>query len=382
MGSVRLNPALQGFRCLRCDAQYPIDDFFEGCSACGEEGHASSVVATYDPGLTDPTQRVALFGAPYLGEGGTPLLPLLDIADSLGMDGVWLKAEGQNPTGSHKDRFSAQLVARAAMLGASRIIAASSGNAGVSLAAYAARAGLACTILTRAGIGGTWSRDIVELGAELMVVATGAERWLRVAEMVRAGQGYPATNYLTPPVGSNPFGLQGYKTVGHELAAELADSPPDAILVPTARGDLLWGIWEGLREAWDGKEVARWPIMVAVEPFVRTAKILDGNADYRGAFPGTSDQSAIASQTVTWQTVHTLRASGGLAIDVNDSDAAAAQVELAHQGIPLERCSAAPLVALRKLRASGILPPNSRAVLLGSSDGRREDPLTSSEETT
>ena len=374
MDGPRLNPSLRGFQCLRCEKEYPVCDLLEGCPACTRQGHASSVVATYDADLVDPVERFALLGAPSLGEGATPLLPLHDVAEALDMECVWLKAEGQNPTGSHKDRFSAQLVARASMLGSPRVLAASSGNAGVSLAAYAARAGLACTILTRAGIDGTWGRDIVELGAELVVVATGEERWVRVAEMTRAGQGYPATNYLIPVVGSNPFGVQGYKAIGHELAADLAETPPDAVLVPTARGDLLWGIWEGLREAWAAKEIARLPILVAVEPFVRAAKILAG-ADYRGSFPGTSNQIAIASSTVAWQTIHTLRASGGVAIDVDDTEAAAAQVELVRMGIPLERCSAAPLVALRKLRASGVLAVGSRAVLVATSDGRREDPL-------
>lgn len=374
MAGPRLNQALQDFRCLRCEASQPIGDYFEGCPACAAQGHASSLVATYDPHLAGPPeQRMPLLGAPYLGEGATPLLPLRGIAEELEMDGVWLKAEGQNPTGSHKDRMSAQVVARAAMLGAPRVLAASTGNAGVSLAAYAAHAGLACTILIRAGLGGTWARDMAELGAELVAVATADERWVRMGEMVRAGDGYPATNYMTPPVGSNPFGVQGYKAVGHELAAALAPSPPDAVLVPTARGDLLWGIWEGWREACGSRQPPP-PKMIAVEPFPRSAKALAG-ADYRGSFPGTTDQVAIASPSVTWQIVHALRASGGLAIDVGDAEAAAAHAELVKLGIALERCAAAPLIALRRLRARGVLPAGSRAVLIATSDGRREDPL-------
>ena len=115
--------------------------------------------------------------------------------------------------------------------------------------------------------------------------------------------------------------------------------------------------------------------MIAIEPFVRAERILSGEEDYRATFPGSTDQAAIAGPTVTWQTVSTLRASGGLAIDVGDAAANAAQVELVNRGIALERCSAAPLAALRKLRAWGVLPRGSRAVLLGSADGRREDPI-------
>ena len=378
MGAARLNPALRGFGCLRCEEVFPVDDYFEGCPACARQGHVASLVATYDA-ASDPFPRLPMLDTPDLGQGGTPLLPLPDVAEELGMEGVWLKAEGQNPTGSHKDRMSPLVVARAQRTGASRVLAASSGNAGVSLAAFAAWAGLDCTILTRTGLGGTWSRDIVDHGAELLVLDTGPERWVRMAEMLAQGEGYPATNYRTPPVGSNPWGVQGYKTLGYELAETLAETPPDVVLVPTARGDLLWGIWEGWCEASVATASPEWrPKMVAVEPFRRAASVLAGG-DYRGTFPGTSAQSAIASTTVTWQTLHTLRASGGLAIEVDDREVADGQVEMARRGISLERCSAGPLVALHKLRARGLLATGSRAVLVATSDGRREDPLPSAE---
>ncbi len=372
----RLNPSLEGFACLRCDDAFPVGDYFEGCPACAKTGHASSLAATYaeTPADSPFEPNLPILGAPWLGEGGTPLLSLEGIARELSMDAVWLKAEGNNPTGSHKDRMAAQLVGRAAMLGHRRVLGASTGNAGVALAAYSARAGLACTIWTQAGLGGTWSRDMRELGADVVEVPTAAERWTLNAEKARAGEGYPATNYRTPTVGSNPYGVQGYKSLGHELALSLAEAPPDVVLVPTARGDLIWGIWEGLREAWARRQISTWPRMVAVEPFVRASKVLDG-ADYRENFPGTTRQYAIASPAVTWQTVHTLRASGGLAMAVGDAGARDAQVELAGQGIPLERCSAAPLIALRRLREEGILDPGSRAVLVATSSGRREDPL-------
>ncbi len=373
MSDVRLNPALRGFRCLRCETDYPIDDYFEGCPACLARGHASSVVATYDRRQAEPATHLPLFGMPTLGEGETPLVPLSELATELELDGLWLKAESQNPTGSHKDRMSAMVVARASMLGWSRILVSSSGNAGVSLAAYAARAGLDCTVLIRIGLKGTWEDDIADLGAEVVVASTSEQRWVWMSEMVREGLGYPATNYRTPPVGSNPFGVQGYKAIGHEIATALADSPPDAVLVPTARGDLLWGIWEGLCEAGAVTRTRRLK-MIVVDPFVRTEKALAGT-DYRDRFPGTSEQASTASTTVTWQTVHTLRASGGLAIAVGDAAAADAQLELFRAGIALERCSAAPLVAVRRLRAAGTLPAGARVVLVGTADGRREDLL-------
>lgn len=85
---------------------------------------------------------------PTLGEGGTPLVSLPILAERLQVQGLWVKNEGQNPTGSHKDRLSPLVVARALELGRTTVVAASSGNQGVSLALYAAAAGLECEIVT------------------------------------------------------------------------------------------------------------------------------------------------------------------------------------------------------------------------------------------
>ena len=71
---------------------------------------------------------------------------------------------------------------------------------------------------------------------------------------------------LDPPVGSNPFGLEEYKTVAFELVEQCADEPPTAVLVPTARGDLLWGIWQGLLDARGAGLITELPRLVAIEP--------------------------------------------------------------------------------------------------------------------
>ncbi len=380
-GAMQVNPDLEALVCLRCGSRHPVGDLFEGCPRCSAEGHASSVVAAYRPaGGASRGARLPLLGAPTLGEGETPLIPLPWLAESLGLDSVALKAEFLNPTGSHKDRMSRLAAAWAAIHGWRRVIAASSGNAGVSLAAYAARTELACTILIKEqDTGGTWVREMARFGAEIEVLPTARGRWARQKELVERRVAFPVTNHVLPPVGSNPLGVQGYKEVGYELYRQTVGEV-DLILVPHSRGDLLWGIWAGLREAAADNGAQDLPRMVAVEPFPRLSRVVSppacqrtlGGADYRGTFPGTTRQRSIDGDTVTFQSLHTLRASGGWPVAVTDADALAAQRACRERGISLELCAAAAVAALRTLKADGRATAKTRAVLLGTSDGRHE----------
>ena len=261
---------------------------------------------------------------------------------------MWVKNEGQSPTGSHKDRMSPFVVARAAATGRRTVAAASNGNAAVSLAAYAAAAGLDCAIVATKTIGAAWKRALDLLGVELVVTPTSRDRWDHLRKKVRDGAWYPATNYLAPPVGSNPFGVQGYKTVAYEIAEDLGGEMPDAVVVPTSRGDLLWGIWEGFRELAELGHVHAVPRLFAVEPFPRLARVLAGE-DYRQGFPGTTRLSSIGGDTVSYQALDAVRRSGGNALVVADEDAEAAILRLARLGFYCESSSASAVAALTAL---------------------------------
>lgn len=371
---IRLNPNLLGFRCIRCDAVHPIGDHFEGCPTCAELGYPASVTAEYAKGTSSRHGgRLPLRCASYLNEGDTPLVRLDELAGSVGIGTLWVKLESANPTGSHKDRMSRYVVARAQQLGMTKVVAATSGNAGVSLAATAASAGLEATIVVRRGAPGRWIDAIREHGAHLIESPTPQSRWEDTRKMVRAGTHYPATNFLLPPVGSNPFGVQGYKTVAYELIDGIGGQQLDAVIVPTDRGDLLWGIFEGLRELHEERRIATMPRLFATEPYPRIRAVLDG-ADYRERFTGVSEQASIAGSTVTWQALSAVQASRGTAVVVDDDQAESARRELERVELAAELCSAASLGALRTLVAGGVLGPEARVALVITSDGSLASP--------
>lgn len=380
MTTVRLNSRLRGFACIRCGGGYPVADHAEGCPACLRAGYPASVAPVYQ-GRAAPVQPSAncrgRFGdrLPYdrwldLGEGDTPIVGLERLAAELGLERLLVKCEFANPTGSHKDRMSAQFMARALDRGARTVAAASSGNAGASVAAYATAAGIPCVIVTTPAIGAGWRQAIEMTGARIHVVEDALSRWRYIRDRVATEGWLSATNFLDPPVGSEPFGVEGYKALGLELALDEQCAGADAVFVPTARGDMLWGIYRGYRELVDEKVIDRMPALIAVEPFPRLERVLAGE-DHRASFAGKTALGSIAGGTLTLQSVVPVRASGGTAVAVADSDVVADRRRLAENGLYLELSAAAAFTGLRTLMQRRGMSFR-RPVLIASSHGYKE----------
>lgn len=369
--STRVNPAITGLRCLRCAGDFPFGDYFEGCPVCLRAGFPSSVAFHYGympSGLDDLGAWQVYPNAMTLGEGMTPLLDMPALARQIDVSSVRLKLEAANPTGSHKDRMSRFVVQRALHIGASTVAAASSGNAGVSLATYAASAGLHSVIVATADIDPHWRHRITSSEGEVVIADTVERRWTLLAEKVRAGEWYPATNFLTPAVGSNPFGVDGYRSVALELFLQSNENPLSDVVVPTSRGDLLWGIVCGFEDLRRAGYMQHLPRVHAVEPFPRLARVLEG-VDYRATFPGSSRLVSIGGSTVTFQALASLQSSKGAVAWVDEDAAETDRAVLAGLDMPLEISSAAALSGLRQLRKDGSVPADASVALLATARG-------------
>lgn len=328
-----------GMICLRCDAAWPVATYAAGCPRCAGEGHASNLKLTY----ARASEGIHLPEALTLGEGGTPWVELPALAQTLKLGRLTAKLEWCNPTGSHKDRMSARLIARALSSHARLVVAASSGNGGLSIAAYSVSGGLSTEIAVTATLAPAYRRAMAAHGARLVEAPDSLARWEHLARRVAAGA-FAATNYRLPAIGTDPFGIEGYKT----LAAELAGSDrPDIIMVPSSRGDLLSGIRLGFEEIGGIP-----PRLIAVEPFPRLTRVIAGE-DYRSRFEGHTAQVSIAGETVTFQALAALRATNGLSVPVDDTAARRAQAALAACGLHAELSAAAGLGALEKMASDG-----------------------------
>ncbi|MCQ1854983.1 threonine synthase [Neorhizobium galegae] len=367
---------LSGMRCIKCQRSWPIGDYFGGCPACAAAGAPASVAPVFEsfPELKvagDIATWLAYPGRPQLGEGNAPLLQLHEIAARYNFKWLGVKNEGANPTGSHKDRMSAAIVRRALDIGARTLAVASSGNAGASLAAFAAHAGLKCVVVTTEAMVRGWRKAIELHGADIIVAPSSAARWDLVSLHARSGEWYPATNFMTPPVGSNPFAVDGYRAIALELYLSLGAEQPTDIVVPVSRGDLLWGLAKGYADLVSAGLVRDIPRIHAAEPFPRISRVMAGE-DYLGQFDGRSPLLSLGGTTVTYQAIQALLCSRGVVVGPSADQTIAAQRELAQAGLFVESSSAIALAGLKILREQSVIAEDASVVLILTSHGYKE----------
>jgi threonine synthase len=178
-----------------------------------------------------------------LGEGGTPLLELPRLSERLGVRCL-LKDEGGNPTGSFKDRGMSAAVTRAVHDGAPSFVLPSAGNAGVALAAYAARSGRQATVFIPDDTPPAVAARCRAYGIDLRTVPGLISDCGRRAASFAAETGAFDLSTLR-----EPYRIEGKKTMGLEILEALDWRPPDAVVYPTGGGTGLIGTWKALGEA-------------------------------------------------------------------------------------------------------------------------------------
>jgi threonine synthase len=180
-----------------------------------------------------------------LGEGGTPLLPAPRLSERLGCD-VWLKWEGQNPTGSFKDRGMTVAVSRALERGAPGVVCASTGNTAASAAAYAARAGLLAVIVLPAGaVARGKLTQALAVGADVRELDGSFEEAHLLARQLADEEGWVNVNSI------NPDRIEGQASAAHEIVEELGQ-PPDVLALPYGGGGNTCAYVRGFEEVGAG----------------------------------------------------------------------------------------------------------------------------------
>jgi threonine synthase len=309
-----------------------------------------------------------------LGEGATPLIHLERLGRRLGLARLHAKDESQNPTWSYKDRLCAVALTHAVEHGARVITIASTGNHGASTAAYAARAGLPCVIFTLASVPETMKTLMQAYGAAVVACPTPESRWNLMREGVERLGWYPTGGFVVPPLGSNPYAIEGYKTLAYEVVEDLGWTAPDVVVVPSAYSDGLYGVWKGMAELHALGLVKTRPRMVAAEPFGPLAHALEANLSAPELVPGGSSLAfSIASRYGTYQGLTALRESEGQGVRLTDEGLVEAQRALAREeGIFVEPSSAAALTAVMQLAARGALAPDQIVVIVLTSGGLKD----------
>lgn len=381
------------YACYRCGNEYPINHPIDsrGCPSCLAEAPSNfhltyrekdGPVSLTAKGSALPSLWRYAARLPFnehvaisLGEGLTPLLPAKRIGAKIGLPNLYIKNEGYNPTWSHKDRFSTVTVT-AAQQGGARIVATSStGNAGASLAAYAARAGMPCVVATLAGSAGPMLAQIRKYGAEIVPFENKADRWTFLEEGVDRFGWFATSPYRHPVVGSHPVGIEGYKTIAYEILEQMGGTAPDWCALPVCYGDALAGVWLGFRELLLEGQITRMPRLIAAEVHGSLADALAQGTDRITDMAAQFQTLAVSvgATRSTYQALRALRDTNGIAIPVSNDGLIAFQEKIAsHEGMFLELSSTMPVAALATARNKGWIKPNETAVAVVTASGLKD----------
>jgi threonine synthase len=299
-------------------------------------------------------------------EGNTPLLHRSALDRWSGADGLLVKHEGHNPTGSFKDRGMTVGVTQAKRIGASAVACASTGNTSASLAAYAAQAALPALVLVPAGgvALGKLAQSLA-YGARTLLVRGDFDACLRLAEEASATLGV----YLLNSV--NPFRLEGQKTIVLEMLQQLGWEPPDWIVLPAGNLGNTAAFGKALREARDWGLISRLPRLAAVQaegaaPFARG--FADGFATRHRVKAETVATAIKIGDPASWdRAVRAIRETDGVVLTASDAEILEAKAAVDATGIGCEPASAASVAGVRKLVQSRMTTPSDRivAVLTG-----------------
>jgi threonine synthase len=382
----------RGLRCTFCAAEYPLDTMWAGCPACQREDFVYPLEVTYDEaaqsGLATPA-----FGAPggvwrydallpvrgarkvTLDEGSTALVDCPALAEHAGVRRLLVKDESRNPTWSHKDRACAVGVSDALARGARVVTMASSGNHGISAAAYAARAGLGCVIFVLESAPKVARTTIQSYGG--IVVATDMfGRFQLMQEGVRRYGWYSLGSWTTTAYTGNPYGVEGYKTIAYELCQQLDGHAPDLVIVPTAGAEVLYGIHRGFLDAKRLGWVDRLPRLVAAEPAAGapTFHALERGLDYvPKVSAGPTVALSIGASIGSYRGLRGVRDSDGAGAAVSEGEILDAYRGLARQeGLFAEPSSAASVAAALQLGRAGQLAPGSTVVCVMTASGMKD----------
>jgi len=307
----------------------------------------------------------------HLGEGWTPIIDAHRTAARIGVRRLWVKDEGQNPTGSFKARGLCLAVSRALELGAEELALPSASNAGSAAAAYGAAAGLPVHVVVPSDTPAPIVEEITALGADLRMLDGLITDCGRVVKQGVAEKGWFDLSTL-----KEPYRVEGKKTMGYELFEQLGGRLPDAIVYPTGGGTGLIGMWKAFDEmermGWIGEER---PKMFTVQaagcaPMVRA---WEAGAEHADTWRDAATYAAglrVPAAVGDFLILRALRESGGGAVAVPYAEMAEWVLRLgADTGVFAAPEGAATAAAVPRLMEMELIIPDDEVVLFNTGSG-------------
>ncbi len=359
--------SLLAISCTNCGRGYPLDQTPYKCLVCGGIFDIPQPLP-FDPAKRDDTQPGIwryrhTFGLPAgaeavsLGEGDTPLI----WSEVLGRQ-VAFKCEYLNPTGSFKDRGTTVIAGYLKSRGIREVVEDSSGNAGASLAAYSARAGIRARIYSPASASGPKRQQIETYGADLVPIpGSRSDVTAAVIQAANSGSVYASHAYL-------PFNIPGYATAAYEIFEQL-EKVPSAVIMPCGQGGLLLGLARGFDALRQAGLTAQIPKIIGVQARACSPMWVLSTVGMSGLGFVTEGQTLAEGVKVRNPVrgdalLRTVKSSRGEFVAVDEENILPGRDELAHRGFYVEPTSALVWNALEQIL--GNLPDPVVVLLTGS----------------
>ena len=373
-------------QCTWCGNVYPHEKLIRTCPACGRVLYARYDLdaigknASPDDFIDRPSNMWRFFemmpvidieNLVTLGEGGTPLMRAKNLGATLGLDNLYIKDEGLNPTGSFKARGLSAAVSKAKEVGEMRVTMPTAGNAGGALAAYAAKAGMEATVFMPQDAPEANQLECRALGARLFLIEGLINDAGRLSQQKAAEEGLFDLSTLR-----EPYRAEGKKTMALELAMDLGWRAPDVIVYPTGGGTGIVGMHKAFNELQDlGWIDTPQPKFVCIQaegcqPLVKAFHEGEDSAD---EYPNASTDAAglrVPAVFADYIILKVLRETGGAAIAVSDQEMVDAMTEMgAAEGVFAAPEGAATLVGLKKLIDQNFLTGSETIILMNTGSG-------------
>jgi threonine synthase len=387
-----------GLRCTICGAEYQTGEVEYVCLHHGDDGildvvydyrlvagRLSPAKLAQDPARSiwrylpllpvDPTATRQLVSGTVLDSvGWTPLYPAPRLAASLGLNHLWVKDDGRQPTASFKDRASAIAVAKTRELGYEVVTTASTGNAAAALSGLCAAVSQPNVIFVPKTAPQAKIAQLLVYGATVLLVDGTYDDAFELCL-----QAAPEFGWYNRNTAYNPYMSEGKKTVSYEVCEQLAWQAPDAILVPVGDGCIIGGVHKGLKDLLALGWIESMPRIIGVQA-AGSSPLVDA---WEQGLEGW-DMAPVAAHSVADSIVaglprdrikalRAVRETGGVFLRVSDEEIIAAIPVLAQGcGVFAEPAAAAAYAGLVKAVEKGLVQPSDRVVVLATGSGLKD----------
>ena len=375
--------------CINCGSRYGSEEAVYACSKCRDlldiRYDYGEILETFEEGVW-PDRPLNVwryrellpirdyFRVVSLQEGGTSLQDCKRLGKELKLNNVHVKNEGENPTGSFKDRGMTVGVSKALELESKVVACASTGNTSASLAAYAAKAGIKAIVFIPSGkiALGKLTQAIVH-GAKIIQVKGSFD------DALKNVLGFTASHkevYLLNSI--NPYRIEGQKTLAYEVYNQLGNRIPDTVILPVGNAGNISALWKGFIDLKNLGLTTELPRMIGIQAegaSPLTAAFKSGEREIRPmSHPETVATAIRIGSPVSWKkALKAVYDSKGLMEAVTDEEILEAQRKLARlEGLFIEPASAASIAGLKKLVELGSIDKGEEVVCVATGHGLKD----------